>query len=330
MAGWNVDRATLVVGMRALREVAAADGRFEARERRLIEAVARALGAAGVDPPRLEELAPITPEEVAASVPDPIVRERIVQAQIVMSLIDGDPDERELEVVRRFARGLGVDEPRVANLRQLVGHHDLILRLDLNRRSRMTRDAVAHAYREHGLRGAWASIVPFVAPTLGHDAALAARYRALGALPEGTFGRAYFDHMTERGFTFPGEPGGFPEVFIKHDCCHVLGGYDTDPTGECEVVAFICGFMKADPFWYLFMVLVHMHLGIETFTNNPLGKDAFDPDRVLAALARGHDVKSDLYEPGYDWWPLFPRPLDEVRRELGIRVERGAPALSSA
>ncbi len=318
MAGFHVEPKTLEVGMRALREVAAADGQFDDREHKLLEAAARALSSAGMEPPSVDELSPITPEEAAAAIDDSITRERIEQAQIDMSLIDGDPDERELDVIRRFARALGVDEPRLANLRQLVGHHDTILRLDLNRHSRMTRDAVAQAYREHGLRGAWASSAPFLSPSLGHDEAVAARYRDLANLPRGTLGREYFEHMVERGFTFPGEPGGFPEPFIKHDCCHVLGDYDTDPAGECEVVAFICGFMKADPFWYLFMILVHMHLGIETFVNNELGKDAFDPDRVMAALVRGHAVRTDLYEPGFDWWALFPRPIDEVRAELGI------------
>ena len=313
-----VDGTTLAVGLRALKAVAAADGVIEARERRLMEAVTKALapGSVSID---TDAVTPIEAGTAAARVTDAVARERIVQAQLVMALIDGDPDARELEVIRGFAAAFEVDEPRLANLEQLVRRQHHLLKLDLNRRSKMTQEAVAHAYREAGLRGAWRSFAPFLSKHLANDPALAARYEALGELPEGSFGRAYHAHIRSRGFAFPGEPGGFPEVFVKHDLCHVLGGYDTDPTGECEVVAFIAGFMQADPFWYLFMVLIHMHLGIETFQDNPLGEDAFDPDRVLAALEKGRGVSRDLYDPTIDWWPLYERPLDEVRAELGVR-----------
>jgi hypothetical protein len=76
--------------------------------------------------------------------------------------------------------------------------------------------------------------------------------------------------------------------------------------------------MKSDPFWYLFMVLVHMHLGIETFHGNELGTWAFEPRQVLAAYTKGCGVVTDLYAPGFDWWPLFERPLERVRAELGV------------
>src|SRR5262249_25779533 len=131
-------------------------------------------------------------------------------------------------------------------------------------------------------------------------------------------GREYWAHMTQRRFPLPGEPSGFPAEFAKHDLCHVLGDYDTDSVGECEVVAFISGFMRADPFWYLFMIAMHMHLGVETFENTTTSRLAFDPVRVAAALKRGRQVNVDLYDVGMDWWPLFPLPLDEVRRKYNI------------
>ena len=46
-------------------------------------------------------------------------------------------------------------------------------------------------------------------------------------------------------------------------------------------------------------------------------KGLFVPERVLAALERGVAVKVDLSR-GWDPWPLFPRPLADVRAELGV------------
>ncbi len=311
----NLSPEVARVGLRALRAVVLADGAYEDHERRLLEAVARALG---VDAD-VHDLDPIAPAEAAAALTDPVHRTRVVQAQLVTALIDGAVTEREAMVIHGFARALGVDEPRVRNLHHVLDGRLRWMQFDLMRRSPMVGDVARHAWDKAGLRGVWKQLAP-LAPgrTLAQDEALAQRYLALGALPEGTFGRVYFDHMRAQGFTFPGQPGGFPEGFMKHDLCHVLSGYGTDPTGECEVVAFIAGFMQHDPFGYLFMIFLHCHLGIEIFQGDPTGRFAFDVDRVVAALQRGMAVKHDLYAVDFDWWPYFLRPLTEVRAELGI------------
>ncbi len=318
MTSLHLTPDTLSIGLRALKALALADGTFAERERELLRAAARAftpIDRLVADPDLLD---PITPAEVAALVPDEQTRTRIVQAQIIMALIDGEVSPTEHAIISEFAEALDVDEPRLHNLHQLLQGQHLLLRLDLNRRSLMLQEAVQHARQEGGLRAAWKTAAPFLSKHLAVDSALAARYAALAELPPETFGFLYHAHMRERGFSFPGEPGGFPEEFIKHDCCHTLGGYDTDPVGECEVVAFICGFMRADPFWYLFMILVHMHLGITTFSDTPVGNMAFDAERVISAFRRGQQVPIDLYAPGFDWWPLFPLPIDEVRARFNL------------
>jgi tellurite resistance protein len=313
-----VDPHLLELGLRAVKMVAMADGVFDERERKLLAAADRALRQVGREPADLDALAPIDAATLAQAVTDVQTRTRIVQAQMIMAMMDGEVQASEYAVISAFATALGVDEPRLKNLRQYMGHHYTLLKLDLNRRSDMVGTAMRHAYRKAGLRGAWKASAPFLSKHLALDDELAWRYRKLGLLPEHTFGRQYWVHMRERNFAFPGEPGGFSEEFIKHDCCHVLGDYNTDPTGECEVVAFVSGFMGTDPFWYLFMVTMHMHLGIETFNDNPLGEMAFDPERVIAALERGRRVNEDLYDPDFDWWSRFPRPIEEVRAELEI------------
>ena len=318
MPSFAIEPRIFMLGLRAAKTVAVVDGNFDQRERELVAAAMRALAPELVTQVDIDALETITGEELAAEVADELTRTRIIQVMLIMAMIDTEVDEREHALIKDFAKALDVDEPRLANLKQVLNEHHTLVKLDLNRSSRMVKDAVGWAYEKDGFGGVLKTIAPFISKKFAVDEALAWRYRKLGLLPENTFGRAYWTHMTERGFGFPGEPGGFPEVFIKHDCCHTLGGYDTDPIGECEVVSFISGFMEADPFWYLFMVCVHMHLGIETFDDNPLGFAAFDAERCMNAMARGMAVNTDLYVPGVDWWSLFPEPIDAVRARYNI------------
>jgi hypothetical protein len=304
-----------LTGLRALRAVVLADDVFDERERALLRAVARALHL----DVELDALAPVTAVEAAAAIVDPVHRERLLQAMLITALIDGGVTDAEAAVVDDFARVLQVEEPRVRNLHHLLDGHLRWMQFDLMRRSPMVTDVIAHEWRERGARGVWKNIAPLMPGRfLAQDDALAARYLALGELPADTFGRHYFEHMKARGFTFPGQKGGFPEGFAKHDFCHVLGDYDTDPAGECEVVAFIAGFLQHDPFGYLFMIFVHCHLDVVVFEGDPTGHFAFDAERVLRALQRGMGVKHDLYDVDFDWWPLLPLPLEEVRARLGV------------
>jgi ubiquinone biosynthesis protein Coq4 len=187
---------------------------------------------------------------------------------------------------------------------------------DLWRRSEMLKGAVQKAWAEAGARGIWRFVGGMKG--LSTDPDLAWRYKSLGLLPEGTFGRAYWKHMTERRFSFPGEVMGFPAELAKHDLAHVVGDYDTDPLGECEVVAFISGFMKTDPFSYLFMIFAHMQLGVNIFDGTPVEHMLIPADRVVNALERGARVKRDLYDPSWDYWADFPLPIEEVREKYGV------------
>jgi ubiquinone biosynthesis protein Coq4/tellurite resistance protein len=318
MKNLYIEADRLDVCLRAVKTLALADGRFDAREEALLDAAARAFTPPDREAPDSASLEPITPEETAAQLTDPITRTRLIQSMLIAALIDGEVSKVEYAQVKAFAQALDVDEPRLRNLKQILGEHSLLLKLDLNRKSALVDTSMGYAYRTEGLRGLWKSIAPIMSKSWGLDHDLAARYHKLGLLPESTFGRQYWIHIRQRGFSFPGEPSGFPVALMKHDCCHVLGGYDTDPAGECQVVSFIAGFMQADPFWYLFMVAVHMHLGVETFHKNPLGHLAIDPPRVLYALQRGRAVNRNLYEPGLDWMPYFEMDLDAVRAEFNI------------
>ncbi|MBK6516099.1 MAG: hypothetical protein IPM79_03380 [Polyangiaceae bacterium] len=296
----------------AARSVATIDGTFEAHERELLGAAARTLGFTGA----LDEVPAASPERAREVLTDPTHRTRLVQALLLVAMMDGDIAERELAEIRRYAKALDVDEPRLASLKQVAEGHTTIVKWDLIRRSQMVNDSAIAAWKKKGLKG----LVQFAGGFYGftQDPEIAWRYKKLGLLPEGTFGRTYWQHMTSRSYAFPGEIKGFPEELVKHDLSHVLGGYDTDPIGECEVVSFISGFLKRDPFGFLFMIFLHMQLGVHIFDGSPVEHMIIPADRVLAALERGTNVTRDLYDPAWDYFADFPLPLQEVRAKYGV------------
>src|SRR5262249_5763607 len=145
----------------------------------------------------------------------------------------------------------------------------------------------------------------------------ARRYNRLGLLPEGTFGRALWRHWVERDFALPGQRDGLPAFAIFHDLGHVLAGYDTDPAGEAQPAAFQAGYVRHDGFMSLLSAIAQFHLGIKITPIAPAGVGYLDVDKVMVALSRGAACNADLSD-NWDFWPHMPRPLDEVRAELGI------------
>lgn len=180
-------------GLRAMKTVAMADGALDDAERQMLTSVQMILGTHYT----VEDLAPITPEELASGLSDRQVRYQLVQGLIVVSLIDGNANRDETEAVEQFARALEVDAPEVRDLRYLLNGEMLRLRLDLARRFWL-REKVKEVWNNEGVRG----IFKFVRGMLGRyeDAALASRYQALEHYPAGSLGRSYWEYCRKNGF----------------------------------------------------------------------------------------------------------------------------------
>src|SRR5689334_24815 len=185
-------------GLRAMKTVALADGVLNDAEEKMLAAVQTIVGTNH----RVEELKPVTPHELASAVTDVQIRQQLIQGLIVVSLIDGTTNQRETEVIERFAEAFDVDAPEVRDLRYLLNGEMLRLRLDLARRFWL-REKVKEIWRTERLRG----LVKFVRGMLGRyeDAALARRYRALEHYPPGSLGRSYWEYCRKNGFPLPGE-----------------------------------------------------------------------------------------------------------------------------
>jgi len=170
-------------GLRAMKTVAMADGVFDTAEFHMIEAVQRIFGT-NYQP---DQLATITPVELARALPDPQIRQQLVNGLIVMSLIDRDASPKEADLIEQFAEALDVSVPEVKDLHHVVKREIFQLRVDLARRFWL-REKVAEIWNKEGIRG----IYKFIRGMIGYyeNEALAARYQALEHYPAGSLGRA--------------------------------------------------------------------------------------------------------------------------------------------
>jgi hypothetical protein len=283
---------------------------FSDEERTLLRTCAGALNVE-VD---VDALAPATPDTAA-----PLFREapwsnRLIQVLLTTAMIDGELTKEETALLDAYGRALGVESVWLKTAHHIVDGHLMRMRIDIMRRNPLAKETIATIYEEEGLRGIWR----FFKTARGkgevdHD------FKQLGLLPEGTFGREFWEHMTERRFAFPGEPGAIIQLRgAHHDLTHVLTGYDTDPAGECQIAAFYSGYKGDDPFAFVFFTIVMFQLGIAI---NPgivtASKLAWDPPKVLAAMQRGSRINTDLTDH-WDFWPDLPLPIDEVRSKYNI------------
>lgn len=194
------------------------------------------------------------------------------------------------------AEAPAVAPAELRNLRQMADGQLLRFKLDVARRVWLM-EHLRDAWEAGGLR--WLARAVGAKIGLAEDTAMADRYRALEAYPEGTVGREYHDAMRGTGFPLPGEKGSVVEAVVIHDLTHLLGGYGTDPAGEILTAGFSAGIRREDPFTYLFFVLCQFHLGTIQAPFQLQTTGGFDPAGALHAVRRGMAVHTDL-SSGWD------------------------------
>ena len=297
-------------GLRAMKTVAMADGDLDASERHLLESIQLIFGTTH----ELAQLAPITPEELARSFPDPQLRRQLVQGLVIMTLIDGKVSPNETAHVEQFAQALEVDAQEVKNVRHVLKGEILQLRLDLVRRFWL-RQKVAEVWNKEGVTG----LLKFVRGMMGRyeNKELAARYQGLEQYPPGSLGRSLWEYWHVNGFALPGEKGGAPEQIVFHDCAHVLSGYGTAPEEEVQVACFSAGFQRREPWMFVFFVLLQFHVGIRMTPITKARTGMFDPLKAMIAIRRGAAMNIDLNN-GWDYWPVMGEQVEELRRRYNI------------
>jgi hypothetical protein len=293
----------LVLG--ALRDVACSNDSFSEAEAQMIEGLARLHG----HEVRADDLRFSTLDELARVVVDPHRRKRAVQLAIIVSLVEGQPDERASQAVSRLARALDVDDEGLRVLDRVAHGRAMLARIDMIRR--------VQRFAQHG---GGPNFLKVAIPTIlgiGQNEQLAERYRALADLPEGTLGRGLYQHYRENDFALPGEKGGIPELILFHDVGHVVSGYGVDPQGEIQQASFQAGFARTDGFTFLLFGILQFHLGLRV---TPIAKGQqglFDVPKVLRALQRGASCQMD-FSDHFDFFRYAPERLDVLRQRWEV------------
>ncbi len=313
------DQKIASLGLRAMTVVArAAERGIDQPHRAIMAAAQRLVLRTDLDIDQLEE---IDAGQLGEHFDDADAARQLVRGMVVMSLAVGTPTPRQMELIALFAAALGVDEPAVRAMDHLAKEELLRFRLDFYRRSHL-RDYIGTQYRTQG------GILGVAKGVLGYrglikDVALAARFRALGDLPEDTLGHGLYRYYQDNGFSFPGEAGGFPVGALFHDFGHVLGGYDSSPEGEMKVASFQAGYRRNDNAFFTILFAVLIHTAGVNMAPMPmpvlLGRigrgDLFE--QMLHALERGSAMTTDLGDD-WDFWAYTDLPLDEARARLGV------------
>jgi len=303
-------------GLRAMHQLAMARGEIGAASRALIAAAQRHVLHTDFD---IDGLRPIAADELAAAFRDPALARQFVQGMTVVSLADGPPTEAQGRLMTSYARALGVDEPAVRVMNELANHHTVLFKLDFMRRSHLA-DMFKGAVHRDGFLATARSFAAFRG--LREDPAVAARYKALGQLPKDTLGYAFWQHCSENGFAFPGEPFGFPEAGVYHDFTHVLSGYSTEPSGEVQIGGFTAGYKKHTPIFVILFVMLTFSAGTNvTPVEQPVSFSILVQDGLadgfFTAVERGSRVPIDLSD-GWGHWAWVEKPLAQARAELNI------------
>lgn len=300
-------------GLRALMTVARADGELAEPEAAVIRAAQLTFGN---DQP-VDRIETIEPAALAEAITDPRLRFQLFGGLVVMAMADGEVNDAEANIVARFAAALSIEDAAVANLKRIAKGQLRRARLDILRRQWAPRK-IAEMARKDGVGVYFQAALSLL--NIKDDPETIMKYQALGEMPQGSLGRAYFDYMVSNDFAFPGTKGAPPEAMLFHDLTHVLSGYGTEPEEEILVATFSAGYSSTEVVDWLVFVLSQFQLGLQTAPNVPPEKLAMNPVRLIAALRRGAAMNTDLNE-GWDPWPVLAEPLDVVRKRLNILPE---------
>jgi hypothetical protein len=318
---YKVDSDQAFVGLRALKMVAsAADRGLGQPQEALLNAVQQCLLQTEYS---LEDLAPISGEELSQIFQNQERSRQLVQQMIIISLADGPPNKVQSDLIVNFSQALAVSEPAVLVTRNLMRGNNLRFRFGFYPRSNV-RDYIVKQYRtQGGVLGVIKGLMGFRG--LIENRSLGERFRALQELPENTFGHHLFVHCRANEINFPGEKGGFPVGAVWHDFGHVLAGYDTTPEGEIQAAAFQAGNRQNDTafFTMLFAILIHTSGVNMAPIEMPVLKGRIGMGnlavKMFDAWLQGTKSTVDL---GSDWdfWSYLKLPLSEARTRMGIAL----------
>jgi ubiquinone biosynthesis protein COQ4 len=146
---------------------------------------------------------------------------------------------------------------------------------------------------------------------------------ALGALPAGTLGRAYYDFMAAENLSAEGlvelskitRPPASDDITLfrernreMHDLLHVVTGYGRDPLGEACLVAF--SFAQTGLKGFAVIAIYAARKISRSRTDQPVRRAVFEGYR---------HGRSAEWLPGADWEALLAQPVEAIRARFAVK-----------
>ncbi len=276
----------------------------------VVGAIALGCGApAGLD---LTTVRPLDPAAAAAAILDPRDRRRTRELMVVLELCRHPLPEAQVEQVDAYVRALGEDGPGLAAVRDLVSDGVATAAADLRRFiGAATPDLAEVSLRGYGADG----------PDPEADAELGRRLRAMHDLPSDTLGYQYVEFYIRNGIELPGEGNDRPNLFVGHDMCHVIAGYEPTGQGEIALGAMQLAVTDSDAHWIAMLANLAVHEAGFLATAPVVAKTGTltrpgAVELLADAFRRGAACTSDFTTA--DHLALVELPLDEVRARFGV------------
>jgi hypothetical protein len=155
------------------------------------------------------------------------------------------------------------------------------------------------------------------------DPELAAQLRALSDAGPGTLGRAYVEFYDRNGIALPGDDLIQPAIFVAHDMCHVIAGYEPVAADELALGAMQLAIDDSGTHWVQFLGNIAVHeAGFLTNEDGSLVPKEATLNRPGAtqtlahAFSRGARCGGDFTM--VDHLAMADRQLDDVRAEFAV------------
>ena len=305
-----IDAALLRPVLGALRGAIDLDDGPTAEQTSVLGAVAVGCGA----PPELDltDVAPLDPAQAADAIRDTHSRRRARELMVLLELCRHPLTDAQVDRVDAYASALGEDGPGLAATRDLVRRGATAAVADMRR---FIRDATP-ALEEPTLRG-WGS----EGTDSEADAELGRRLRALHELPSDTLGHQYVAFYERNGIELPGEGPDRPNLFVAHDMCHVIAGYEPTGQGEIALGAMQLALTDSDAHWIAFLSNLAVHEAGFLATAPVVARTATltrpgATDLLADAFQRGRACDGDFTTA--DHLSLVELPLEAVRERFGV------------
>jgi hypothetical protein len=285
------------------------DGGATAEQRSVLTAIVSGYwGRTDLD---LTTLAPLGPDDAAAAIVDAPHRQRVRELLVLLELCRHPLSDAQTQRVDAYAAALGESGPGLTVARALVQEGAEHAAADYLRYVDESRPDLA----ESSLRDTYVGDLP----EPDHD--LAARLRALHDLPKGTLGYEYVEFYRRNQLDLPGDDVSMPAVFVSHDMCHVIAGYEPTGQGEIALGAMQLGVADNAAHWIQFLGNLGVHEAGFLQTGALVPKTASltregAPELLGEAFRRGSQCRGDFTVA--DHLALVAVPLSEVRDRFGV------------